>query len=117
MGDATEMVKIQQSKQGILSATVQAQLAVAGTALATIIDACNATDAVGAPVKTPSMVYISAVVTIIGALYTIWARARAEGPLTWRKAPREQPPVLLVDSDHLESARRTSTEIKKRSST
>lgn len=106
MGDQTEMVRLQQSKQGILSATVQAQLAVAGTALASIIDSCQS-DA-----KVPSMSYITAVVTILGALYTIWARARAEGPLTWRKPAQGQPPMLSVSSEQLADARRTSTNIK-----
>jgi len=108
MGDQTKMVRLQQSKQGILSATVQAQLAVAGTALASIIDSCQS------DVKVPSMTYITAVVTILGALYTIWARARAEGPLTWRKPTQEQPPVLAVNAEHLADARRTSVNIKKR---
>lgn len=84
------MVKLQQSKWAAASATVQAQLVVIIGALATIIDSCQAVDPNGKPVHVSSMVYLTAIGTIVMAVFTIWSRFRAEGPLSWGRPSREQ---------------------------
>ena len=103
MGDRTEMVKLQQSKWAAASATVQAQLMVIVGALATIIDSCQAVDDAGKPIKVSSMVYLSAISTIVLAAFTIWSRFKAEGPLSWSKPPKEQVQAIEQENKARES--------------
>lgn len=86
MGESTEIVKLQRAKWAVLSTVVQAQVVVIGAAL---IAAAESGTTAG---------WINACVAIIGAIFAVVGRFAAEGGLSWKRPPAEQPAAMVVDT-------------------
>lgn len=83
MGEQTEAIKFQQSEWAPLSGVLRAQLLVIGALITPMVDSCYTARPEGVP--PPTATYVSCIIGIVLAVFTIFERFVAQGPLTWSR--------------------------------